>query len=119
MSARSLMTMRCTIERDRALGVDGFNQPAPPHWEIVGTSIHCWIWAGSTAGTRTGGIDGILTITSKTPGAVFPLGTDIKEGDRLRDIQDRRGRATAFGMMPVDSVLPRKTHLEVRLVDNA
>jgi len=51
-----------------------------------------------------------------TPGMIVPLHTDVLNTDRVQQVVDRAGNVI-FGLMRIDSVDPRTTHLELRLLE--
>lgn len=112
------MTMRCTIERNASVegaseDTDGFGQ-LKEDWVFV-AYVPCWAWSGSNSRKSTTNEYGI--VSTDLPGIMFPLGTDVKEGDRISEIVNRRG----VRMLPktfVDHVDRRSTHLEATLRDN-
>lgn len=111
MSARALMTMRVVLERDYEMDADGFGQKHGDWREL--STVPCFAWAGSSGGRHTSAGDA-RTVTTDMPGMIVPKGTDIMTTDRVQQIIDRAG-APLFGIMGIDAVLSRKTHLEVRL----
>lgn len=117
MGARQRMTMRTTIERNEVAVDDDYGQPGPPDWQIIGVNVACYVWAGGTGGKRTSS-GNERTVTVDTPGAIFPLSTDIDKEDRLDSVMDRQG-VELFGELYIDSVLRRKDHIAVTLRDYA
>jgi hypothetical protein len=110
--ARSMMKMRCSIERNLGTTADGFGQK-DGSWRAIAGAVPCHVWAGSSGGKHTSAGE-TRTITTDLPGAILPMGTDVTPQDRLGIVTDKQGRQL-FGLMYVDAVLPRITHLELRL----
>jgi hypothetical protein len=48
------------------------------------------------------------------PGMIIPMGTDVTEQDRVKLVTDRAGMQL-FGIMGIDNVSNRQTHMEVTL----
>lgn len=109
--ARSLMKYRVTIERDFAIDADGFGQKHGDWRELC--TVPCHAWAGSVGGKHTSAGDA-RTVTTDMPGMIIPLHTDVTTEDRVQQILDRAGNSI-LPAMGIDAVLPRITHLEVRL----
>lgn len=105
MSARLTMTMRVTLKRNAQQGQDPYGQPGPPKPEIVGI-FPCRAWSGS----------GRLVVTAERmfslegPAMIVPLDVDVRVGDQVVQVVDRRDRQV-FGPMGVDAVMRRKDHL--------
>jgi hypothetical protein len=115
--ARGLMKMRATFERNysvqaaAASDLDGFGQKLQD-WREIGT-WPCHAWAGPTGGRHTTSKD-YGEINTDVPGMIVPLGTDVLFTDRVQKVTDRVGRQL-FGAMSIDAIMPRATHLELRL----
>ncbi len=114
---RGMMKYRVTIERNfsvlsaRTTDTDGFGQKLEDWRELC--TVACHAWAGSSGGKHTSAGD-TRTVTTDMPGMIVPIGTDVKATDRVQQIVDRAGKQI-FPAMGIDAVLPRITHLEVRL----
>ena len=111
--ARGLMKMRCAIERNFQMDADGFGQKGPGDWREQYSWLPCHCWAGASGGKRTGAGEA-RTVTSDMPGMIVPKETDVLTTDRIAWVKDRRGN-DLFPAMGIDAVLPRVTHLELRL----
>jgi hypothetical protein len=111
------MRMRATFERNYALlaarneDVDGFGQKIEDWRESC--TVSCHAWAGRSGGKHTT-MGEVRTVTMDLPGMIVPLGTDVTTADRVQAVRDRSG-AELFGIMGIDAVLPRLTHLELTL----
>jgi hypothetical protein len=111
------MKYRVTLERNYSLlsaknsDTDGFGQKAGDWRELC--TVSCHAWAGSSGGRHTVAGE-VRTITSDMPGMIVPLHTDVTTQDRVQQIVDRAGNLI-FPAMGIDAVLPRITHIEVRL----
>jgi len=118
MSARSRMTMRCTIERNLAPGTvdptrrDGFGQGGTPVWQDIGGLFPCYAWAAGGSGKTRVAPERVVAID--TPGMMLPLGTDIRPDDRIAQVLDRSGNQL-FGAFTIDDVFHRRDHIELSL----
>lgn len=104
MSARSTMTMRALVKRNLHEGQDIYGQQAQG-WQIVAASLSCRVWAdrGIQIIRATG------EVTTDNPGAIFPRDADVRIGDRLEEIRDRRDRLL-FERLEITTVMRRKDH---------
>jgi len=110
--------MRCTIQRNISVqgaaltDLDGYGQKLSD-WRELHSWLPCHCWAGASGGKHTGAGEA-RTVTSDMPGMIVPKGTDVRTTDRVAWIKDRLGN-DLFPAMGIDAVLPRITHLELRL----
>ena len=109
-AARSMMKMRCTIERNLETERDGFGQK-DADWRMIAGGVPCHCWAGRNPSVPQ---SEARTVTRDAPGMILPMGTDVKATDRIGMVTDRKGKQL-FPAMGIDAVLPRVTHLELRL----
>jgi len=107
--------MRCTIERNFQTDADGFGQKGPGDWRELHPSLPCHCWAGASGGKHTGAGE-FRTVTTDMPGMIVPKDTDVRATDRVAAVRDRLGN-DLFPAMRIDAVLPRITHLELRLLE--
>jgi hypothetical protein len=111
------MKYRATFERNfsvlaaRPTDVDGFGQKLEDWRELCTVSCHAWY--GRSGGKHTTMGD-TRTVTMDLPGMIVPKGTDVTAQDRVKTVTDKAGMEL-FGMMGIDAVLPRQTHVEVTL----
>jgi hypothetical protein len=115
--ARISMRQRVTFERNYAVlaagatDVNGFGQKIEDWREIC--TVSCLAWMGSSGGKHTSSGE-VRVATIDAPGMVVPLGTDVTEADRVQKVVDRMG-TQIMGMMGIDFVAARQTHIELRL----
>jgi hypothetical protein len=115
--ARSMMKYRVTIERNfsvlaaKTSDTDGFGQKLGDWRELC--TVPCHAWAGSSGGKHTSAGDA-RTVTTDMPVMIVPKGTDVATTDRVQAVRDKAGNQI-LPAMGIDAVLPRITHLEVRL----
>jgi len=111
------MKMRVTFERNysvldaRPTDVDGYGQKLEDWRELCNVSCHAW--AGASGGKHTTSSE-VRTVTMDSPGMMVPTGTDVTSQDRVKSVRDRMG-VEIFGIMGIDAVMPRQTHVEVTL----
>ena len=111
---RGAMKQRATFERNFAVlmagatDINGFGQKVEDWRELC--TVSCWAWS---SGKHIAVAD-VRIATVDSPGMVVPSGTDVTEADRVKVVTDRAG-AQVFGMMGIDAVMTRQTHLELRL----
>ena len=111
MTARSRMTMRCTVHRDFNTIVDRYGGPAGPQFGAHLASLACYAWA-----TREREIvDGEKVAVVADWRMIVPKGTDITEDDKLVSIQDRLGVSISASDFRIKSVIRRAGHLELVL----
>jgi hypothetical protein len=118
MSARSMMSMRAILTRDKNMSHsvetrDEFNQKSPPAWEIINPSLPCYAWSGPMGG-RHAVTSGIMVLVVDMPGMIVPKSSDVIAGDRVIEVKNRQGESV-LGRMEVDSVFLRTTHKEIRM----
>jgi hypothetical protein len=102
------MTMRATLQRSDGTP-DEYGQPRTD-WRTT-AHVACWVWQGG--GRRSQATPRI--IEADDVGMIVPLGTDILSGDRVLEVYDRVGSLLYENPLPVDAVVRRRDHLEVRL----
>jgi len=105
------LTMRAIMLRNSATGTDPRGHPLPPVWTANGT-LRCFAWSNASREI----VDGDKTAMVEDMRALFALGGDITEGDRISGITDRAGNVLIAGPLEVDGPVQRKhTHLEAAL----
>lgn len=118
MSARSRMTQRTTIERLAA-------PPAPPAdedewggeplpgagtWNVLANDVAIWSWSSVEKETMAEKVAVVEDLR-----AIVPKGTDVTERDRLNGIRDRTGAVIRAGVLIIEAVVNRRSHLELVL----
>lgn len=111
MPARSVMTMRCTIQRNEG-GLDPYGGQGPDDWEPVASEVPCFCFYG------TGKLEATPEVTTPigTLTILLPLSTDIEATDRIGDVTDRLGTVLFAG--PLEIVGPvghRRDHKAIGL----
>jgi len=113
MSVRSMMTMTARILRDTQTAEDGFGHKGPPTPEVIGeTPCRVWYSSGYLARRNQS------TVSIRDLIMVVPLGTDIKVGDTINSVWDRRGREL-FSKLKLETPMQRANHIECKVGENA
>jgi len=113
-NARSRMTMRCTIQRDRAIGntdptqQDGFGQGGTPDWQDIGGLWPCYAWVGGEGLKMKVAPERVISVGGTF--VMFPKGTDVRIDDRISAVYDRLGNQI-FGLFLLDYVYVRKNYI--------
>ena len=111
-AARSTMRMRAKVERrGTSPGRDEFNHPIAAPWEVLHAALPCRVWA--TLARQAADTQRVVTVEDLR--MTCPLRTDIKSGDRVTKVADRRGRVIHDRTLRVEAVHPRTTHVLVLL----
>lgn len=106
------LTMRAQIERATGGAADGWNGPGAGSFAALGDPVACFVWSGSSSQL----IDGAKQAQIEGTRALFALGTDVKPGDRLQSVKDRKGNVLHAGPLVVEGPVQFKhTHLEAML----
>lgn len=104
--------MRAALERNGAVGSDAWGTPVAAAFASTGEPLPCFIW--STAATET--VDGTKTTETEDFRALFALGADVKPGDEVASVTNRKGTEIIAGRLRVEGPVQRKhTHLEANL----
>ena len=112
MGARRQMIMRAEVQRDEnADTADPFGAPRAPAWETLHASLPCRTWFES----ERQAIDSNKTASIEDRRLIVPKGTDIKPGDRILVVKNRRGTVVFTGPAKVGSAGNRKDHIELSL----
>jgi len=104
------MTMRAEIERNTATATDSYGGPVPAVYEAHGT-VACFVWSTQ----RRQVLDGDKTALVEDLRALFPLRADVREGDRIAQVTDRRGRLIRAGKLRIETLTHKHRHLEAGL----
>lgn len=110
MSARGTMVHRAIIERQGS-DTDRWGNPAPPSWSLHLHDLPCRAWFGS--GREV--IDSGKTAVIQDRRMVIPRDTDVKEGDRVLKVTNRKGDEVFDGPMRIEAVGRRQDHKALSL----
>jgi hypothetical protein len=112
-----LMTETAVVERDEAV-LDEFGGEAKAERVVIG-SISCRYWWWKTGGSRGGSREFATpqrTINFTGGGLVCPLGSDIQDQDRIKEILDSEGNVMVDGPLRVVGVEEWDDHIEANLM---
>lgn len=103
--------MRAVIERDTAVGTDGYNQQTKPNWQPHLSDVPCFAW------TKRGFaiVDGEKQAVMIEMMMMVPNGTDVTDKDRIASVKDRRGTIQFQGPLAIHAVLPKQHHQQLLL----
>ncbi len=113
--ARSMMTMRVTLERNAA-ATDAYGGPGKPGYRVQAPSVPCFVWSR----TRARVMDDKKIAEVEEIAIIFPAATDVLSADRIAEVKDRRGRVLLKGPFEVIAGGPQATgggidHLNFKL----
>lgn len=101
--AGAQLTMRATTTRN-AGAVDRYGHPpVSGPWTPQPGPLHCYVWLAQVRES----VDAVKAGTVEPMRAVFRADADIKRGDRVVELVNRRGRRVLEGTLEVDAVEPR------------
>lgn len=105
------LTMRALVERNQAIGKDGWGNPVAPSFQPLATS-KCFVWSNTSREI----IDGDKTAMVEDMRSLFALSADIRENDEISAVTDANGTVIIPGRLRVEGPVQRKhTHLEAAL----
>lgn len=105
------LTMRALVERNQAIGKDGWGNPVAPSFQPLAT-LRCFVWSNNSRKL----IDGDKTAMLQDMRALFALSADIRENDEIAAVTNVGGETIIAGRLRVDGPVQRKhTHLEAAL----
>lgn len=107
MRAVNTMTYRTAIERDTLTtdGGGGFTE----QWDTSSADVRCRAWYQAGQYLVLEGRPQMIDVRI----VLVPLGTDVKEGDRLPAVTDRKGKVIFDGPLMVDAVGEFPDHLRL------
>jgi len=106
------LTMRAAIERNTATASDSWGGPVAPSYASIGAAVPCFVWS-TLAGQS---IDGSKMAEIEQFRALFALDADVRPGDVIASIADRKGTVIILGRLLVEPPVQRKhTHLEATM----
>jgi hypothetical protein len=117
MSARSRMTQRAQLQR-YSVGAEGDsgNETTPGAWANVGDRIPIWLYGSTEREAVTEETTAVVTDLK----AMVPRSTSVTESDRLGGpgvaaIVDRLGNVLEAGVLGIETVLIKRTHIQLTL----
>jgi hypothetical protein len=106
------LTMRAQIERETATGSDAWGGPNAGTFAPLGDPVACFVYSQQASQL----VDGQKQAQIEVTRALFALGTDVRPGDRLASVTDRKGVVLHAGPLKVEGPVQFKhTHLEATL----
>lgn len=110
MTARNQMTYRATVQRDAAAGTDDWGQAVQPDYQPHGT-FDCRVWSRQ----RRELVGDDRTAVVEDLRAMFPLGSDLQNRDRITALADRRGDTVLPGAFLIGPLQLKGDHIEAAL----
>lgn len=107
------LTMIAHVERNGVTGKDAWNMPLAPDYQPH-AEVPCFGWVPK-AGVDI--VDGKKDVIRQDVRMMFALGVDLRAGDQIAKITDRRGNVLHRGPLRVEGAIDFKhNHQEVALV---
>lgn len=111
MAARDRMTHRARIERSSA-GRDQYGNQLPATWAVHLAAQPCYYWQPSVGRAET---EGERNYRAYGHQMLVPLGTDVRESDRVNGIVDRRGYSVSADVFGIIAIVRKPDHLLLTL----
>lgn len=111
MTARSRMTQRALVQRHTSPGFDDSGNPLPGTWATHLAAVPCWLYGSTEREAVTEETTAVVTDLK----AMMPLSAAITEQDRIAGIVDRRGTTVHDGLLGIETILRKRTHLQLTL----
>lgn len=112
MTARSRMTQRALVERYTNPALDDSGNPGPGGtWSTHLSAMPCWLYGSTEREAVTLETTAVVTDLK----LLAPLSADVSERDRINQIRDRLGNVVEAGILGVETVLRKRTHLQLTL----
>lgn len=104
------MIMRATVERNIAVGTDGYGHPVPAAFAFHAT-LPCFVWSRNRREIR----DADKSALIEDMRAMFPIAADIAQADEISSVKDRAGVELLSGRMRVEAIQRKHRHVEAAL----
>jgi hypothetical protein len=112
MTARSRMTQRAVVQRATTSGTDDSGNPnGPATWATHIAALACWLYGSTEKEAVAEETTAVVTDLR----LMVPLATDVTEQDRIAGVTDRRGTVIEAGILEIDTVLQKRSHLQLSL----
>jgi hypothetical protein len=111
MTARSRMTQRALVQRYTPGASDDSGNPTAGSWATHLSALACWLYGSTEKEAVTEETTAVITDLR----LMVPLSADVTEQDRINGVTDRRGTAIEAGLLHIDTVLRKRTHLQLSL----
>lgn len=109
MTARSRMTQRALVERFTAGPDDDSGNPTPGTWAEHLAAMPCWLFGSTEREAVTEDTTAVVTDLK----VLAPISVDVTEQDRINGVVDRRGSVVEAGLLHIETVLRKRTHLQL------
>lgn len=109
MTARSRMTQRALVERATSGAADDYNHATTSGWNTHIPAMPCWLYEAEEAevvGAERTVVVGALKLLA-------PRSADLTERDRINGVKDRLGEIVEPGILGIESILRKRSHLEI------
>lgn len=103
------MTQRALVQRQTAPGTDDYGNPLPGEWATHIAAMPAWLYGSTEREAVTGTTTAVVTDLK----VMAPLSADITEQDRISGITDRRGTVIEPGILHIETILRKRSHLQL------
>lgn len=111
MPARSRMTQRALVQRYTSPGTDDSGNPEPGSWSTFLAAMPCWLYGATEREAVTEETTAVVTDLM----LMAPLSAAVTEQDRINQVKDRRGTVIEAGILGIETILRKRTHLQLTL----
>ena len=102
---------RATVERDATTGRDGWNNPAPPEFDVHNADQACDWWVTDEDLISGPNVNAAIERTRM----LIPKDADVAIGDEISDVRDELGQTISAGRLKVVGDLRMEpSHRELR-----
>lgn len=105
------MTQRALVERATPGATDDTNNQGPSTWSTHLAAMPCWLYGSTEREAVTEERTAVVTNLK----LLAPLRADVHEQDRIRQVKDRLGTVIEDGLLYVETVLRKRSHLQLTL----
>lgn len=105
------MVHRARFERS-STGRDGYGNELPKTWTAHLAAQPCYYWQPSVGRAE---FEGERNYRAYGHQMVVPLGTDVRESDRVNGIVDRRGNCVSADLFGIIAIVRKPDHLLLSL----
>ncbi len=109
--ARTIMTMRATVQRNSTATTDPYGHLEAPDFSTLGNPVPCFAWSKMRREVN----DDKKFALIEDIRCAMPLDTDVTENDRISQITDRLGAVLFLGPLRIDTIQRRHTQIEMTL----
>jgi len=109
VSVSTRMYMSAAVYRNAQTASDDYGHSKPDDWQLV-ANMMCVMWTGPGRLSRTNDRE----MQADTPQLLLPLSANVRVGDKITAVTDRRG-SVMLGPSMVESVTRKRTHMQALL----